>query len=370
MATQLSTVSAHESALRRNACHSWLSGHRPLRSVRESLEALLQAPGTDLPVDLYGSGALFEWFEGEAAAVLGKPKARFLHKGMAAQMAAMQVWTAGHARPTVAVHRQSHVEMDESQAPEALLGLRTLRMGRVDRAPTLADVLALRETPTMLVVELPLRRAGWVLPEWDELLALRAWCQQEGVILHLDGARIWEAAAGYDRTPADVAALGDSVYASLYKGLGALAGCILACSEEFIRRTAVWTSRLACNLYSAYPYVLGGLQGLRTQLPRMGEYRDRARALAAALSDTPGLRVHPVQPPTNSFQLHLAMEPDRLDAALRRAAEEDGWWLASACQPSSQAGWSMIEIVIGDASDNWQVPQAAQRLAGLLRPPD
>jgi hypothetical protein len=74
-----------------------------------------------------------------------------------------------------------------------------------------------------LLVELPQREIGGLLPAWDDLVAQVGWARDRDTAVHLDGARLWEAAAGYERSPAEVAALFDSVYVSFYKGIGALA---------------------------------------------------------------------------------------------------------------------------------------------------
>jgi threonine aldolase len=73
-------------------------------------------------------------------------------------------------------------------------------------------------------LELPQREIGGLLPEWDDLVAQAAWTRERGIALHLDGARLWEAAPFYERSYAEIAGLFDSVYVSFYKGLGALAG--------------------------------------------------------------------------------------------------------------------------------------------------
>ena len=53
-----------------------------------------------------------------------------------------------------------------------------------------------------------------------DLKAQLSWAQERGAATHLDGARLWESAAGYERSPADVVADFDTVYVSFYKGIG------------------------------------------------------------------------------------------------------------------------------------------------------
>lgn len=65
----------------------------------------------------------------------------------------------------------------------------------------------------------------------------------QGAAIHMDGARLWECTPYYARSPAAIAALFDTVYVSLYKGLGGLAGCCLAGAEEVIAEARIWRRR-------------------------------------------------------------------------------------------------------------------------------
>jgi len=337
----------------RNRCTRWLNGHRPIISMRDSLLALAELPEAALPLDVYGQGEALQALEAEVAALLGKPAARFMHKGVAAQLAALRVH-AGDGDGPVALHPQSHIAIDEAEAFEKLMGLRGLRIGATDTPMTVVDLCALSEKPAVVTVELPLRRGGYRLPEWDELVDISLWCRNAGVPLHFDGARLWEAAAHYGRPLAEIAALADSVYVSFYKGLGGLAGCVLAGPSDFIQATAPWQTRLAGNVFTVHPFVLSAWQGLRTQLPHMAAYRERAQGLAAALAEVPGWGVAPERPQVNAFQLHLPVAPEALREALLELARRDGFWLGARAVASHLVdGGAMVEIFIGDAARGW-----------------
>lgn len=337
----------------RNRCSRWLNGHRPITSMRDSLLALAELPEAALPLDVYGQGQAMQALEAEVAALLGKPAARFMHKGVAAQLAALRVH-CGDGDGPVALHPQSHIAIDEAEAFEKLMGLRGLRVGATDMPVTVEDLAALPEKPAVVTVELPLRRGGYRLPEWEDLVNISSWCRAAGIPLHFDGARLWEASAHYGRPLAEIAELADSVYVSFYKGLGGLAGCVLAGSEDFIQAIAPWQTRLAGNLFTVHPYVLSALQGLRSQLPRMPAYRARAQALAPRLAAQAGWRVSPDQPQVNAFQLHLPVAPDALREAMLEVARRDGFWLGARAVASHLVdGGAMVEVVIGDASQGW-----------------
>jgi threonine aldolase len=346
---------ALELAELRNGCRAWMNGHKPRRSGQEALARLAALPEAACALDVYGEGELIGRLESEVASLLGKPAAVFFHKGVAAQLAALAVWTGGVREALVALPRLSHIELDEQQAHERLLGLRGLRLSGAGDAPFRADALeALKEKPAVVVVELPLRQAGFRLLEWQELEAISAWCRANAVPLHIDGARLWESAPHYGRSLAEIAALGDSVYVSFYKGLGGLAGCVLAGPPEFLAKVTPWKSRLAGNVHTVFPYVLSAFEGLRTQLPRMAAYRERARALAARLAGEPGWQLLPEPPQVNAFQVHLPGRPEALRAAMLDVARESKFWLGPTCVASVLPGRGMLEISIGDAADDWR----------------
>jgi threonine aldolase len=358
---------AIEQAALRNGCRAWMNNHRPRRSGQEALARLAALPEATHALDVYGEGALIAQLESEVAALLGKPASVFFHKGVAAQLAAMAAWTDGAREALVALPRQSHIELDEQQAYERLLGLRGLRLGGEGDVPFgVAALEALREKPAVVVVELPLRRAGYRLLEWEELCAISAWCRANGVPLHIDGARLWECAPHYGRPLDQIAALGDSIYVSFYKGLGGLAGCVLAGPQDFLARTTPWKSRLAANVYTVFPFVLSAFEGLRTQLPRMGAYRDRARSLAAVLAGEPGWHVLPAPPQVNAFQLHLPGQPEALRTAMLDVARESKFWLGAACAASVLPDHGMLEISIGDAADDWRDEELVAHLRTVV----
>jgi len=367
MATAYSNTPPNADIELRKHCTRWLNGHRPLRSMRESLQALAELPEAALPLDVYGQGEAMQALEAEVAALLGKPAARFMHKGVAAQLAALRVH-CGDGDGPVALHPQSHIAIDEAEAFEALMRLRGLRIGETDAPFTTAHLAALPQTPAVVVVELPLRRGGYRLPSWEELVQLSAWCRAARIPLHFDGARLWEASAHYGRPPAEIAALADSVYVSFYKGLGGLAGCVLAGSTEFIAAASPWQTRLGGNVFTLYPMVLSALHGLQTQLPHMPAYRARAQALAAVLAAEPGWRVSPERPQVNAFQLHLPVAPEALREGLLAVAREAGFWLgARAAASHLLPGGAMVEVVIGDAAAGWRDEEALQALRDALR---
>ena len=126
---------------------------------------------------------------------------------------------------TVAFHPTCHLELHEERAYAHLHGLRARLVGDPNRLIRLEDLEAIREPIAALLLELPQREIGGLLPEWDDLVA------QVGLGARARDRRAsWTARACGRRCRttgdphAEVAGLFDSVYVSFYKGLGAMAG--------------------------------------------------------------------------------------------------------------------------------------------------
>ena len=349
----------------RATCRRFLSGHLA-KTQRAWLDVLAASPGIDLPIDRYGNGPAIALLEQEVAALLGKEAALFIHKGVVAQQMALRVWTERTGKRTVALHPKSHIDLDESNAYERLHHLIGLRIGEDHRPFTLQELKDLHEPYGVIVIELPLSRAGYKLLPWEELVAISTWAHEQGVPLHFDGARLWESTPYYGRSCAEIAALADSVYVSFYKGLGGLAGCILAGSKDFIEETRVWKTRLGGNLFTVFPYVLAALEGLHHHLPKMEGYVARAREVSAAFAQIPGIMIVPDPPQTNAFQIYLPAGRKELQKAAEKLAETEQIWLFGAFEETRFPALTMAEITMGEAAEQWTTEEMVAAMKTLL----
>lgn len=107
-----------------------------------------------------------------------------------------------------------------------------------------------------LILELPHRELGGKLTPWDDVVEMSSFCQRNNVAFHCDGARIFESAAGYNKTLEEVAAPFDSVYISFYKGIGAITGAMLLGEKRFCDDARIWLNRFGGNLYTLLPYAI------------------------------------------------------------------------------------------------------------------
>ena len=347
----------------RATCARWL-GYRPV-PPREALEALLDVVPADAQPDRYGDGGVVAELEAETASVLGKPAALFLPSGTMAQQIALRIWADRSHCLTVAYHPTSHVELHEDRGYAHLHGLVARPVGDARAPLTTADLDDVSEPLAALLLELPQREIGGPVPEWAELSAQTTWARDRGVAVHLDGARLWESTAFYGRTPSEVAALFDSVYVSFYKGLGGIAGACLAGPADMIAEAAVWRRRHGGTLSAMWPYAAAALHGLRTRLPRMPAYLERAREIADAIRDLPGVEV--VVNPPQSPMLHIRLQTDEeslLRAALELATER-GWSVPFRSGPSESPRWRVIELAVGESSLDWPLDDVRVAIARL-----
>jgi threonine aldolase len=239
----------------REDCELIVPGHTELGPAQEFRAIADWCEREGVRHDHYGEGKLIGDFERKIAALLGQPAAVFMPSGIMAQSAAVKIWTEAAHLPRFGMHPTSHLAAHEEQAWSALLHCHGVPIGDRLRPMLASDLDANAQPMACLLVELPIREAGGQLPSWDELEALKAAAQRRGIRLHMDGARLWESAAFYGKTHAEIATGFDSVYVSVYKGIGGLSGAVLAGPVDFIAQARLWRRRLGGTLFHLSPMV-------------------------------------------------------------------------------------------------------------------
>ncbi|MEV1143220.1 beta-eliminating lyase-related protein [Micromonospora sp. NPDC049799] len=326
------------------ACDTVLSGTRPA-SVAEQVDAMRAAATDPLP-DVYGEGGAVETLERRVADLLGTEAAVLLPTGTMAQQIAMRYGAELTGRAAVGLHPLSHPLMHERDAYAVLGGLRAVLTTSALRNPVAAEVAELPEPVGTLLLELPLRDAGFVLPTWDELVDVVRAARATGARVHLDGARLWESTVHLGRPLPEVAALADSVYVSFYKSLGGISGAALAGDAALARYARVWRHRYGGMLFQQWPAALTALHGLDHELPRLAGYVAHARTVAEVLARLPGARVFPSPPHTHQFRLWLPYPADTLDDANLALAEEEKVWFAGRWRDGEVPGLAMTEVTV------------------------
>ncbi|WP_190185947.1 threonine aldolase family protein [Streptomyces cirratus] len=345
---------------------AWRGADRVLsRSLLEPTvgELLATLPGLaeadpDEGADVYGDGVVAR-LEQRVAELLGMEDAAFFPSGTMAQQVALRCWAGRTGNPVVALHPMSHPELWEGGALSVVSGLRTVHPTREARQPTAREVAELAEPFGTLMLELPLREAGFLLPTWEELVALVEAARERDAVVHFDGARLWESTVQLGRPLPEIAGLADSVYVSFYKSLGGLSGAALAGPAALVGEARVWRHRYGGQIFRQFPQALSALAGLERELPRLPSYVAQARVVAAALREgfaeagLPWFRVHPEVPHTHQFQVWLPYEADRLTEAGLRQAESTGRVLFRRWSPAGPPAVSLTELELTSPSLSW-----------------
>lgn len=340
-------------------CHTVFPGHRQPRPAELYASMGEWCAQHDVDHDVYGSGALIQEFEARVAALLGFEAAVFCVSGTMAQVTALRLACEDRGSRLAALHPTSHIFVHERANYQLLDHFQALPVGDRHRPWTESDLAAIPDRLGAVGLEIPMREIGGQLSTWDELEAIKRHCRTRGAHLHMDGARLWEAAAGYGRNVAEIAAGFDSVYVSLYKGVGGLGGAMLAGSRSFVERCAEWFRRQGGNVIHRSPYVVAAAMQFDARLAAMPDYFRRTQFLYEALGAHPELRVNPAAPQANMLHIHLPVSRERALAVRDALAREHGIWMFNRAVHAALPETSVVEIYVGD---NLQaLPDAAVR---------
>lgn len=347
-------------------CTRFVPGHYRM-PPQQMLASLAEFTPADLSSDMYGEGDVIADFEQEIATLLGKPAAVFMPSGTMAQQIALRIWADRQGNPNVAFHPTCHLETYEHHAFRELHRLSGIPVGDPHYLMTLDDLKKVRIALGVLVLELPQRFIGGMLPSWEELTAIAAWARENAIVVHLDGARLWESQPFYGRTYAEICDLFDTVYVSFYKTLGGISGAALAGEEGLISEGKVWQRRHGGNLPRMYPFVLAAKMGLDKHLPNMQAYYDKAREVAAVLSQHEDIEIKPNPPHCNMMHIYLHRNPDHLMETALAMAEETQTLLMYRCRRSPLPAYSMMELMVGEATLDLPTDEIHEMFVELMR---
>ena len=345
-------------------CDTVFPGHRA-RTPAEMYAAMAAWCGQHgVEHDVYGSGELIESFEEKIAALLGFEAAVFCISGTMAQVTALRLACSDRGNAPAALHPTSHIFVHERSNYQMLGHFDALQVGDRNRPWLAADLDAVPDKLGAVGLEIPMREIGGQLSPWEELEKIKLHCKARGAHLHMDGARLWEAQAGYGRSAAEIAAGFDSVYVSLYKGIGGLGGAMLLGTRAFVERAAEWFRRQGGNVIHRSPYVVSAAMQFDARLAAMPDYFRRTELLADALRAHPAIRVNPSRPAANMLHLHLPVGRERALAIRAELAQQHGIWIFNRISNGVLPGTSWFELYVGD--NLLAVPEARLREALAL----
>ncbi|MEU3159640.1 beta-eliminating lyase-related protein [Streptomyces griseoincarnatus] len=344
----------------------------PLKERLRLLEAAGDVHDLDETSDIYGNGVV-EALERRVAELLGTEAAAFFPTGTMAQQVALRCWAGRTGDPAVALHPMSHPEVYERNAFSQVSGLRPVHFANEPRLPTAEEVRDVAEPFGALMLELPLRDAGFVLPTWDDLSEVAEAARERDAVVHFDGARLWECTEHFGKSLEEIAGLADSVYVSFYKSLDAFGGAALAGPASLIEEARTWRHRYGGAVFQQFPTALSALIGLDRELPRLPEYVRHARVVAAALREgleaggLPWFRVYPEVPHTHDFQVWLPYGTEVVAETAIRAGEETGTMLFANHWDPKGPGLAFTEVYVRAAALEWTAGDVREAATDFAR---
>ncbi len=153
-------------------------------------------------------------------------------------------------------------------------------------------------------------QAGRVLP-LEYLNQARAFCDRTGLALHLDGARIFNAAVSLDVPVSEISNQFDTVSVCMSKGLGAPVGSVLCGHKELITKARRWRKVLGGGMRQAGMLAAAGLYALQNHVKRLKEDHDNARLLAQGLASVPQVKIDDGGVRTNMVFINIEAEQSR-----------------------------------------------------------
>ena len=283
-----STPSATEIALRLDFRSDTVT--QPTAEMREAMK---EAPVGD---DVFGEDPSINALEARAAQLFGKDAGLFVTSGTQGNLLALLSQT----RPgdEFIAEASAHIANSEVGGAARLGGL-TLRpivgtRGKISPAQVAATVrpenVHFAHT-TLLTVENTHNSAGGTITTVDEIDALAEVARTRGLKIHMDGARIFNAAVGLGVEPKALAKHADTVTFCLSKGLSAPVGSVLVGAEATIHEARRYRKMVGGGMRQAGVIAAAGLVALDTCVERLADDHRRARRLAEGLSRVPGLNI-------------------------------------------------------------------------------
>ncbi|HEX5717252.1 MAG TPA: low specificity L-threonine aldolase [Thermoanaerobaculia bacterium] len=261
--------------------------------------------------DVYGEDPTVNLLEEESAALLGFEAALFVPTGTMGNQIALRL----HARhgEEVVCDAMSHILQFEMGALAALSGLvpRVLHSPRGLLDPAEVEALIRDDPPLqsrtgLLEVENSANLAGGYVYDRPHLERLLDVARRHGLPVHLDGARIFNAAVALGTTAAALAAGFDTLMFCLSKGLGAPVGSILCSRRDFIREARRVRKMYGGGMRQVGGIAAAGLIALRKGPARLAEDHENAARLAHALAELPGVEIDPAAVQTNIVACRVA----------------------------------------------------------------
>lgn len=261
---------------------------RPTQSMRE---AMLTAMVGD---DVYDDDPSVHELQDRVAHLLGKEAALFVPSGTFSNQLAIMT----HTQPgdEILVLEDAHIFLHEAGAPGLLSGV-NMRLAKsidgtydLEELPSLFREKDIHHPRTSLLCMENAHGNGRVI-SLDSMKDVYEIAKEKGAMVHLDGARLFNAALSLEVEPHELAAYTDTVSVCLSKGLAAPIGSLLVGSKDFIEKARIYRKIMGGGMRQVGILAACGLVALDEVLPRLEEDHQNARYLALSLDEIPSVHI-------------------------------------------------------------------------------
>jgi threonine aldolase len=272
---------------------------RPSEEMRRAMAA------AEVGDDVYGEDPTVNLLQKRAAEIFGKEAALFVPTGCMGNLICIRIWT--HHGSEVICEDRGHVNLYELASMSAIAGCmpRAVR-GNEDGILTWEQIhAAIRpkiyyDSQTALVcLENSSNMAGGTVYATERVNEICDQARAQGLKVHMDGARIFNAAVALNDNVANMTARVDSVMFCLSKGLGAPVGSVIVGSQEFIERARVFRKMFGGGMRQVGVIAAAGLVALEKSPSRLHEDHQHAKRLAEGIACMPGLKIDATRVRTN-----------------------------------------------------------------------
>jgi threonine aldolase len=274
----------------------------------EMRRAMTTAPLGD---DVMGDDPTVNRLEEVAAARLGKEASVFLPTGTMGNLIGVAV--SARTGEEVIADAEAHVYLYEAAGAAAIAGVQiqpvattagVMSPAQIEAAVRPRDDSHFALTAALFLENTHNRHGGVVWP-LEALRAAAATAHAQGIKVHLDGARIFNAAVALGVDAAEVAAPADTVTFCISKGLCCPAGSLFCGTEETVEKARRWRKRLGGGMRQTGVLAAAGLVALDSMVDRLAEDHANARTLAEGLAELPGVSCDLTRVQTNLVYFDL-----------------------------------------------------------------